>query len=140
MKDGRSGVVLFVQPPLNGIPARLRVRLTDGQVVRSVRPQDVDPVAVPVGKPGQPWIGFDLDNAPGQQPGGRRVHQQLAQQARGHLVRGSLKEGAGKQAARGLRQAVFPDYLWAFFHSLRISRTSSACPSGLTLGKICSRV
>ena len=60
-KDGRAGVVAYVAPPVNGVPARLRVRLTDGQVVRSVRPQDVNKVTVKPPDPDSHWVGVDLD-------------------------------------------------------------------------------
>lgn len=60
-KDGRAGVVLFMQPPTNGVPARLRVRMADGQVQRSVRLQDVTPIATPEADPDSEWYGSDLD-------------------------------------------------------------------------------
>src|SRR5580698_3306022 len=76
-------------------------------------------------------IGFDFDNPAGEAPTLRPMHKHLAQQARRHQLWRSFEEAAREQSAA---------YLCDFFHSLINASTSSAWPSGVTLGKMCSRV
>jgi len=105
-------------------------------------------------------VGLGLHDPSGQQPECRNVRQQLAQQARGHQLRRRRKEGARQQGAPSSERLLLEGwdgrvpqvssaaadetwdspYLCAFFHSLSRASTSSAWPSGVTLGKMCSRV
>jgi len=48
-------------------------------------------------------VGFDFDDPPCQHAGVRSMRENLAQQARGYMLRRSLKESAGEQAARKAR-------------------------------------
>ena len=71
----------------------------------------------------------------------KAVDEQFAQQARGDPLRGMVKEGARRQAAGKTPAGEAGGgggYFWVLFHSFRMARTSSAWPSGVTLGKMCS--
>lgn len=90
-------------------------------------------------------VGLDLDNASGQWLAGLRIDgdQNLAQKLWSDFFRRIFKEFARNQppgklvfAQNALISVGLRCYLWLFFHSFSSASTSSAWPSGVTLGKI----
>src|ERR1700734_1275377 len=109
----------------------------------------------------RPEIGFHFDDPAGKDSLVGAVNEQFAQEARSNALRGSFEERAGDQSAWKLRTRCIhitplqpresalvassdllqlPALPCVLFHSLMIASTSSAWPSGLTSGKICSSV
>jgi hypothetical protein len=84
-------------------------------------------------------VGLKLDDAPGDDAGRGAMDEQLTEEPGSDTLGGILKEAAGHEAAGEARRR-FAGYLCALFHSLMWASTSSAWPSGVTLGKMCSRV
>ncbi len=90
-------------------------------------------------------ISLGLHNPSGQQPSSRIARQHLAQQPRRHMLRRRFEEAARQQPAKRVPHVSISrpgshGYLCPFFHSFSSASTSSAWPSGVTLGKMCSRV
>ena len=87
-------------------------------------------------------IGLDLDNTPDDWARAGCGNQQFPEQSRGHMLGASLEKRAFHQAAGGCRDPrrliLFRYHFCCLFHSLMSARTSSAWPSGLTLGNTCS--
>jgi len=84
-------------------------------------------------------IGLYLNNTPDDWTCGCKADQQLAEKARGNMLRLSFKEGARHQATgrRGAAASALPwtgglhtgrhmSYFCCLFHSLMRARTSSA--------------
>lgn len=66
LPDGRTGVVQFLQPAVNGGPALARVRASSGEMLKSVRADSLKPIVPPKVDPDAPWIGVDLDKTMAQ--------------------------------------------------------------------------
>jgi hypothetical protein len=86
-------------------------------------------------------VGFDLYDASGQHLITNAVHQELPQQTRGHDLWRILKKVSGNNVTGStMSGGCLVLYLCDFFHSFNTASTSSACPSGVTLGKMWSSV
>lgn len=87
-------------------------------------------------------ISLDFDDASGYDPGGSAMDEQFSEQLGSDALGGVLKKAAGHEPAGEASRADdrSAGYLCVLFHSLIWASTSSAWPSGVTLGKMCSRV
>jgi len=86
-------------------------------------------------------ISLDFDNPSCQHAVLVLMYEQFPEKARRHFFWGIFKKRSRKQSTRQILAFwQFGRYLCDFFHSFNRVRTSSACPSGVTLGKICSSV
>ena len=80
-----------------------------------------------------------FNDAAANDAGGCAMQEQFAEQEGRHSLRWLLEEAAPQQTA-GQPNRLLVCYLCALFHSLIRASTSSAWPSGVTLGKMCRRV
>lgn len=65
MPDGRAGVVQYYAVA-NDWPPRAHVRLTDGEIINGVMPQEMTEVQPKPVDPASPWIGVDLEQSENQ--------------------------------------------------------------------------